>query len=106
MYVPTMADDPVDVILSSLKGGNDGNQEWIDTHWSKFAFLPVFIMDILLETAVYIFSVPLNYASVGRAPETYGSWFVCVCVCVCVYQISIQNGKELDTEKLQYSLTQ
>ena len=22
----------------------------------------------------------IDYASVGRAPEAYGSWFVCVCV--------------------------
>ena len=26
-----------------------------------------------------------NYASVGGAPEAYGSRRVCVCVCVCVY---------------------
>ena len=25
-----------------------------------------------------------SYASVGGAPEAYGSRFVCVCVCVCV----------------------
>ena len=37
MYVPTMADDPVDVIASSLtlKGGNSGDESRIDTHWSK-----------------------------------------------------------------------
>ena len=31
-------------------------------------------------TSVYV------YASVGGAPEAYGSRSVCVCVCVCVYQ--------------------
>ena len=35
MYVPTMADDPVDVIASSLKGGNWGVESYIDTHWSE-----------------------------------------------------------------------
>ena len=36
MYVPTMVDDPVDVIVSSLKGGNNGIASFIDTHWSEF----------------------------------------------------------------------
>lgn len=36
MYVPTMADDPIDVIVAGLKGGNCGYESWIDTHWSEF----------------------------------------------------------------------
>ena len=39
MYVPTMADDPVDVIVASLKGGNEGQESWIDTHWSEYKIL-------------------------------------------------------------------
>ena len=48
------------------------------------------------------------YASVGGAPEAYGSLCVCVCVCVCVYQSEElwQNGKELDAKNCTIAVTQ
>lgn len=35
MYVPTMDNDPVDVVLRNVTGGNCGVRDWKDTLWSK-----------------------------------------------------------------------
>ena len=41
-------------------------------------------------------SLLINYASVGRAPEAYGSHRVCLSVCVCVILLRafLHDGKE------------
>ena len=35
MYVPTMPDDPLDVFVANIVGGNQGQAAWKDTVWSE-----------------------------------------------------------------------